>query len=92
MTEKNEIIVLSKEEMQLIREHRLKNQAKQNKRDQDLHILMTAYHYNKWLLDNGAGSTYSTFCDDFKYQGMEGLRRDYVFKKVSEIIACVISD
>lgn len=30
--------------------------------------LKVAHQYNQWLVENGRGDTYSTFCDEFGYQ------------------------
>lgn len=39
-------------------------------------ILHTAARYHTWLVQNGAGDTYSTFCDDFGFEEpLEGMTR-----------------
>lgn len=50
-----------------------------------LHVLATARDYAFWLVDNGAGSTYSTFCDDFGYQAQPGEDRPALYRKLEAI-------
>lgn len=50
-----------------------------------LHVVATAYNYASWLINNGAGSTYSTFCDDFGYQAQPGEDRPTLYKKIEAI-------
>lgn len=51
-----------------------------------LKVLRTAYKFESWMQDTGAGASYSTFCDDFGYEGVEGESRPAVYKRVLEII------
>ena len=50
-----------------------------------LHVLTVAQSYGKWLIDEGAGSTYSTFCDDFGYQAQPGEDRPSLYRKILTI-------
>lgn len=45
-----------------------------------------AYQYNQWLERNNAGSTYTTFCDDF---GCTHSRRSDIYDLISRIRALV---
>lgn len=47
-----------------------------------LEILRVAYEFEQWLQDNGAGSSFSTFCDDFGYAGGDDLRRSGLFDAI----------
>lgn len=51
-----------------------------------LEILRVALDYERWLQENGAGSTYSTFCDDFGYDGGNYVHRPGLFRGVSAAI------
>jgi hypothetical protein len=54
-----------------------------------LEILQIAFEYEQWLQQNGAGSTYSTFCDDFK---CDVKNRSFIFKAVEEVRRCALSN
>jgi hypothetical protein len=47
-----------------------------------LEVLRTMFEYEKWLKEVGAGSTYSTFCDDF---GCVHSERSVIFTIISEL-------
>ena len=51
-----------------------------------LHVLDTANRYARWLVENGAGSSYSTFCDGFGYQAKEGEDRPWLFSEIDDVI------
>lgn len=62
--------------------------SKQKARDSiaaDLLDIAIAYH--KWLSDNGAGDTYTTFCEDFGYTPLGTINRSAVHGSV----ACIIN-
>ena len=73
---------LSEEEARWIEERRAEREAAEKRQAEKLQILKTAYQYEQWLQENGAGSTYSTFCDDFGYGGEH---REFMFKAVNQI-------
>lgn len=50
------------------------------------HVVATAYNYASWMINNGIGSTYSTFCDDFGYQAQPGEDRPMLYKKIEKIL------
>jgi len=55
-------------------------------RQQALHLMGVAARYQQWLIENGAGSTYSTFCDDFGYQGQPNEDRPRLYDAVMALI------
>lgn len=73
---------LSAEEIHWIEERRAEREAAAKRQAEKLKILKTAYQYEEWLQENEAGSTYSTFCDDFGYGGEH---REFMFKAVTQI-------
>ncbi len=75
-------MILSAEEIHLIEEDRAKREEIKKKKSERLEILKTAYEYEKWLQEHGAGSTFSTFCDDFGYSGKN---RKFMFNAVTQI-------
>jgi hypothetical protein len=81
-------MVLSEAEAQLIRERREDEERKARRRRLTLHYLKTAYEYKAWLQEHGAGSSYSTFCNEFGYQPPEDwpLSRNHIYNAVSGLI------
>lgn len=73
---------LTQEEIRWIEERRAERQAAKKRQSEKLEILKTAYEYEKWLQENGEGSTYSTFCDGFGYSGKN---REFMFKAITQI-------
>ena len=73
---------LTQEEIQVVEQHRAEKEFIRRRKEMQFVILETAYEYEKWLRQNGAGSSYSTFCDDFKY---DGDNRQFVYDAVEEI-------
>lgn len=49
-------------------------------------LLKTAADYAEWLHSNGAGDTYSTFCDDFGYEPQPGEDRPATHAAVIAIL------
>lgn len=50
-------------------------------------ILNTAARYHTWLVQNGAGDTYSTFCDDFGFEEpLDGMTRSAFHSAVMGLI------
>ena len=76
-------IVLSAEEGKIIFAFRQKKAAEAAERARIVERLRTAYEYKKWLFENGAGSTFSTFCDDFGYEGED---HSTMFKNVTDLM------
>lgn len=73
---------LNEREKSIIETHRKHMQKERQRSLRILELLKVAYEYEKWLQDNGAGSSFSTFCDDF---GFEGKDRKYTFGYVEKI-------
>ena len=51
-----------------------------------LYVLTVATRYALWMKEEGAGDTYSTFCDDFGYQAQKGEDRPSLYAKVQAVI------
>lgn len=63
---------LTTEEIALINDHR-RHKAEAIARDkQTLHLLQTAASFLQWLQDNGRGPSFTTFLDEYGYQGDSG--------------------
>ena len=73
---------LSEEEKQVILQMREYKKEKERKSNYQLHILKTAYEYDAWLKSNGMGDSFSTFCDEFSY---DGENRPQVHRAISDI-------
>lgn len=79
-------LTLTPEERQLVLDRRAMIDEKNRRAAMRLEIIKTAYEFEKWLQENGAGSTYSTFCDDFGYTGDN---RQDIYPYVSDILNLV---
>ncbi len=77
---------LTEHEAVIIEEHR--NEALEKIRLQRLRlkILQVAAEFEAWMQENGAGATYSTFCDDFHYPAVEGEDRSYIYESALVVI------
>lgn len=51
-----------------------------------VYVLGVARNYLEWLQAEGAGDTYSTFCDDFGFHQQEPLDRQTTYAFVQECI------
>lgn len=60
---------LTEEEIAMIKDSRKKKERDAAILSLSLEILRVAHEFNVWLVENGAGATFSTFCDDYGYQG-----------------------
>lgn len=60
---------LTNEERQAV--YNLRHEKERAMRPALEHLLNVAARYTAWLNKNGAGSTYSTFCDDFGYEAVD---------------------
>jgi len=49
-----------------------------------INLLDLVAQYAKWLDDEGAGSTYSTFCDDFGYRSSHARKK--IYEEIQKII------
>lgn len=76
---------LTDQEKQIIIAHRKKLEERELRKRYAVFCLETAYKYEKWLQENGFGSTYSTFCDDFGFAGWGDISRNSTFEKVEKI-------
>lgn len=79
------------ESMNLTEEERCMVLAHRRKIDDELKIkacklLLLARDYLEWMVGNGAGSTYSTFCNDFGYGATEGESRNKTYEDVMFLI------
>lgn len=82
----DESLKLTADESKLILETREKKAQEIAKKMLVFRYLQTAWEYALWLDENGAGSTYSTFCDDFEYEGAPGEDRPNTYKMVLDLI------
>lgn len=62
---------LTQAERGLVLAHRLEQAEREAARRFRLHVLEVAWRFQAWLDENGAGASYSTFCDDFGYYEAE---------------------
>lgn len=77
-------IEVTEEEYKAIMEMRSKRE--EGRQTRALNLLFLATSYLRWLRDNGMGDTYSTFCDDFKYEASEGEDRPATHQDVMSTI------
>jgi hypothetical protein len=88
----DKLLVSDPEEVRLIMNHRAELARENNIITLRQEMLKVAFAYCVWLNENKAGSTYSTFCDDFGYQLPEALsvmdvERNTVFAAVGQLLA-----
>jgi len=76
-------VELEDDELDIVKEYREKRKAQERQSRLQIEILQTAYEYERWLRENGAGSSFSTFCDDYGYPAFEN--RKNIFEAVEEI-------
>lgn len=51
-----------------------------------LHVLDVAHRFATWKAENGAGSSFTTFCDDFGYEAPDGVDRQRLYNYVLDVI------
>lgn len=86
MTAKEDELVLTEDEIQLVLNVRKRKAGERLKRDYKLHVIRLAAEYVGWVQKMACGSTYSTFCDDFGYYAVfPGEKRDQTFQYVEDI-------
>ena len=76
---------LTEEEEQLILKKREEETLKKQAREKALRLIRTAHGYAVWLEENGAGDTYSTFCDEFGYEAGLGESRIETWHTINDI-------
>lgn len=76
---------LTKEEEQLILKSREEKALKKQAKELALRRIRTAHGYAIWLENNGAGDTYSTFCDEFGYEATLGENRCETWHTIHKI-------
>lgn len=76
---------LSEEERCLFLQHRRK--IDDELKPKAAHLLDVSARYLSWLIENGAGSTYSTFCNDFGYEPADGEDRPVLYEEVLNLIS-----
>lgn len=79
-------IEITEQEEQLILQLRRAEQEETRRRNSALKVLKTAYEFEAWMQQEGAGPTYSTFCEDFGYEAIEGEHRPSIYERVLEVI------
>lgn len=75
---------LTASEQEMIRKHRAAQAADAERRSARRVTLDTASRYEAWLQDHGRGSTFSTFVDEFGYNGKDVAE---MFRKVEKVIS-----
>lgn len=73
---------LTPEEISVVLEHRERQKNQAQKRKNRLTLIGIAKNYEEWLQDNNRGSSFSTFTDEF---GFDGSKATDVFRLVDEI-------
>jgi hypothetical protein len=76
---------LTEEEEQLVLKKRKGEAQKKQARELALCCIRTAHKYALWLEENGAGDTYSTFCDEFGYEAGLGEARSETWHTIHDI-------
>jgi len=77
---------LTKEEQNIILKMRYEKERQERKEVLSLKYLKLAAEYLAFLQNEGAGSTFTTFTDDFGYHGEKGENRSKTYEVVLEII------
>ena len=77
--------ILSDEEAATIERMRAIRIAKQAKREKVVEILRVAHLAYQWSVQNDAGLTFSTFCDDFGYESLL-YSQNQIYEAVLKII------
>lgn len=79
---------LSNEEIKLINEHRASKANKKHLEKAKRRVLQAAFRYGLWLARHGRGSSYSTFKEEFGYEGRDCSE---MFRVVEHILAAADS-
>ena len=66
-----ELVELTAEEVSMVKRHREKIAMEKASNELLIRVLVATADYEKWLQENSAGSSYTTFLDDFGYQGVD---------------------
>lgn len=69
--EKTTTYQLTPEEAAAVDAIRAQKAAEEAKYRLAQHILDTAASYYRWLTENGRGSTFSTFCNEYEYEPLD---------------------
>ncbi len=78
------VVTLTKGELEMIKACREKDRREAEERGARRKALRLAADYEAWLQDNGRGSTFSTFANEFDYDEHDASE---VFKRVEKIRA-----
>jgi hypothetical protein len=76
-------ISLSKDELEIIQKRRDEKAKAEFKIKYRIKALETARNYDVWLRENGRGSSYSTFVNEFGYEDDDS---SFMYKVVKEIL------
>lgn len=77
---------LTPREREIIPEHRRSTREIAEK--ESAKLIGVAHRFSQWLMETGAGATYSTFCNDFGYQADASEDRSRTYKLVETIREC----
>lgn len=80
---------LTDDELNLVLKHRENRKAEQGREQRKNLVIAMVYRYNEWLRDNGAGSSYSTFCDEF---GFNGENRQSMYNAIIKIMEIAFNE
>ena len=65
---------------------KLRSQKQSAHQAKAINLLILTVSYIQWLRREGMGDTYSTFCDDFRYEPKQGEDRPTAHKNVMSVI------
>lgn len=80
------VLELTEEEQNVILKMRYEKEQQERKEALSLKYLKVAAEYLAFLQNEGAGSTFTTFTDDFGYQGEKGENRSKTYYAVLDLI------
>lgn len=78
---------LTAAEVEMILDHRAKQERKRKADEQVVALLEIAAGYGKWLIETGEGGSHSKFCNDYKGIDTTKLKdRGEAYRFITEII------
>lgn len=78
---------LTADEIRLIEDYRRQNAEQKANQRAMLHLLKTTADYLEWLQKNSRGSSFSTFMNEYEYQGIFcGWSPNVFYKRIIDLI------
>lgn len=74
---------LSPDELAVVEKYRAQRDKERKHKELSREILKVAYEYLMWLQANGVWTSYSTFCNEFGY---EGEYRRHIYETVTSLV------